>query len=107
MLQGLKLWWMIWYIARCVVDSVVIAFSSCRYMTRQSAKQRVVALSSCRPVSSEARQTASCRAARCRDVALSLGLANPSIRTERQCDIATTRRTTTRRFAYIVSDRTT
>jgi hypothetical protein len=38
-------WWLIWYIACCVVDS-------------DNATYIVVALSSCRPVSSEARQTA-------------------------------------------------
>jgi hypothetical protein len=51
---------------------IVIAFSLAT--TRQSTKRRVVALSSCRPVSREARQTARCRAARCRNVVLSLGL---------------------------------
>jgi hypothetical protein len=76
--------------------------------TRQSAKRRVVALSSYRPVSSEARQSVRCRVARYRNFVLSLGLnANPSIWTVQQCDIATTRRTTTRRLAFIVSDRTT
>jgi hypothetical protein len=62
------MWWLIRYNARCVVDSdnatyIVIA------TTGQSAKTAC-----CRPVSSEAQRTGRFRAARCRDVTLSLGL---------------------------------
>jgi hypothetical protein len=48
------------HFARCVVDS-----DNTTYM--------VIAFSSCLFVASETRQTARCHAARCRDVALSLG----------------------------------
>jgi hypothetical protein len=68
--------------------------------TRQSVKRRVVRLSSCCPVANDARQTARCRAAYCRDVTLSLGLNRRiGLQAKRQGDIATARRTTTRRLA--------
>jgi hypothetical protein len=63
-------WWLIWYTSRFALSNyIVIAFS-----LKKRAKRRVVALSSCRPASSKARQMGNCRAARCPDVALSLGL---------------------------------
>jgi hypothetical protein len=72
-----SVWWLIWYIALCFVDSEAHQTGRCG-----AAPCRDVALS------------------------LGLS-ANPSIWTKWQCDIATTLRTTTRHLAYIVSDRTT
>jgi hypothetical protein len=108
------IWWLIWYtlrVALSIATTQPISLSPFRPVVLSLAKRdkrRVVAMSSCRSVACEARQTACCRAARCGDVAslMHMQIVDLSIWAERQFDIATTRRTTTRRLVCFISDRT-